>query len=200
MRNVSLREVREQFEFSAGKVFVKPFKFTVKGIDMEVGGMHGFDQTMDYTIHLKIPRALIGAKGNQLVDDLAAKVASKGVPVKLSETVNLNVKMLGTLTDPDIRFDLKESATNLADDLKEQAKDFAQAKIDSSKKAVKDTVESLKKEVVKQAGEKLKEQLFNKKDTATADSLKTKPVKPEDKLKESGKGLIENLNPFKKKK
>ena len=54
--------------------------------------------------------------------------------------------------------------------------------------------------MVKQAGEKLKEQLFSKKDTATADSLKTKPVKPEDRLKESGKGLIENINPFKKKK
>jgi F0F1-type ATP synthase membrane subunit b/b' len=108
--------------------------------------------------------------------------------------------MLGTLTDPDIRFNLNESATNLADDLKEQAKDFAQAKIDSSKKTVKDTVESVKKELVKQAGEKLKEQLFSKKDTAGADTLKTKSVKPEDRIKESGKGLIENLNPFKKKK
>ena len=200
LRNISLREVREQFEFSSGKVFVKPFKLKLKDIEMEVGGMHGFDQTMDYTIHLKIPRAMIGTKGNQLVNDLAAKVSSRGIPVKVGETVNLNVKMLGTLTDPDIRFDLKESATSLADDMKEQAKDFAQAKIDSSKKAVKDTVESLKKEVVKQAGEKLKEQLFSKKDTATADSLKTKSVKPEDRLKESGKGLIENINPFKKKK
>ena len=108
--------------------------------------------------------------------------------------------MLGTLTNPDIKLDLKESASSLADELKDQAKDMVQAKIDSSKKAVKDTVQSLKKEVVKAAGEKLKEQLFSKKDTATADSLKTKPVKPEDRLKESGKGLIENINPFKKKK
>ena len=200
LRNISLREVREQFEFSSGKVFVKPFKLKLKDIEMEVGGMHGFDQSMDYTIHLKIPRAMIGTKGNEMVNDLAAKISSRGIPVKVGETVNLNVKMLGTLTDPDIRFDLKESATSLADDMKEQAKDFAQAKIDSSKKAVKDTVESLKKEVVKQAGEKLKEQLFSKKDTATADSLKTKSVKPEDRLKESGKGLIENINPFKKKK
>lgn len=200
LKNISLREVREQFEFSAGKVFVKPFKVKVKDIEMEIGGSHGFDQTMDYTIHLKVPRAMIGSKGNQLINDLVTKVSSKGVPVKVGETVNLNVKMLGTLTNPDIKLDLKESASSLADDIKEQAKDFAQAKIDSSKKAVKDTVQSLKREVVKAAGEKLKEQLFNKKDTATADSLKTRPVKPEDRIKESGKGLIENINPFKKKK
>jgi hypothetical protein len=200
LKNISLREVREQFEFSQGKVFVKPFKLKLKDIEMEIGGVHGFDQTMDYTIHLKIPRAMIGTKGNQLVNDLVTKISSKGVPVKVGETVNLNVKMLGTLTDPDIKFDLKESATSLAEDLKTQAKDFAQAQIDSSKKAVKDTVESLKKEVVKQAGEELRKQLFSKKDTASSDSLKTKPVKPEDRLKESGKGLIENINPFKKKK
>jgi hypothetical protein len=108
--------------------------------------------------------------------------------------------MLGTINNPDIRFDLKESASSLADDLKSQAKDLAQAKIDSSKKAVRDTVQSLKKEVVKQAGDKLKEQLFGKKDTATSDTAKPKPTKVEDRLKESGKGLIENINPFKKKK
>jgi hypothetical protein len=200
LKNVSLREVREHFQFNAGKVFVQPFKLKVKNIEMEVGGVHGFDQTMDYTILLKIPRSMLGSKGNQVINDLVTRVSSRGVPVNVGETVNLNVKMLGTISNPDIRLDLKESATNLADDLKDQAKDFAQAKIDSSKKAVRDTVESLKKEVVKQAGEKLKEQLFNRKDTTSSDTLKSGAAKPEDRLKESGKGLIENLNPFKKKK
>jgi hypothetical protein len=200
LKNVSLREVREQFEFHSGKVFVKPFKLKIKDIDMEIAGMHGFDQTMDYTIHLKIPRALLGTKGNQLVNDLASKISSRGVPVKLSETINLSVKMLGTISSPEIKFDLKESATSLADEIKDQVKDFAQAKIDSSRKAVNDTLQSLKKEAVKQATDRLKDELFKKKDTSGADTSKNKPSNPADKLKESGKGLIENINPFKKKK
>ena len=200
LRNVSLREVREQFEFNAGKVFVKPFKLSINNIDMEIAGTHGFDQSLDYTIHLKIPRALMGNQGNQFINDLASKAADRGVPVKLSETVNLNVKMLGTIANPDIRFDLKQSATNLADDIKQQAKDFAQAKIDSSKKVVNDTIQSLKKEAVKQVKDQLKEQLFGRKDSATVDTSNTKPAKPADRLKQSGKGLIESLDPFKKKK
>lgn len=200
LKNVSLREVREQFEFNAGKVFVKPFKMSVNNIDMEIAGMHGFDQTMDYTIHLKIPRALMGNKGNQLVNDLVSKVSDRGVPVKVGETVNLNVKMLGTINNPDIRFDLKETATSLAEDIKVQAKEFAQAKIDSSKKAVSDTLQSLKKEAIKQAGDKLKEQLFGARDTTATDTAKAKPANATDRLKQSGKGLIENLDPFKKKK
>jgi hypothetical protein len=199
LKNISLREIREQFEFSAGKVFVKPFKLKIKDIEMEIAGMHGFDQAMDYTIHMKIPRALLGTSGNEVLNDLAAKASGRGIPVKLSETVNLNVKMLGTLTSPDIRLDLKESATSLADDIKEQAKDFAQAKIDSSKKAVNDTIQSIKKEVVKQATDRLKDELFKKKDSSATDSSK-KAANPSDRLKESGKGLIENINPFKKKK
>jgi hypothetical protein len=199
LKDVSLREVREHFEFNQGKVFVKPFTVNVSNIEMEIGGMHGLDQTLDYSIHMKVPRAMLGTKGNQVINDLAAKVSSNGIPVKLGETVNVNVKMLGTITDPQIKLDLKQSATSLAEEIKQQATDYAQAKIDSSKKAVSDTLQSLKKEVVSQVTDKLKDQLFGKKDTATADSAK-KPVNPADRLKESGKGLIENLNPFKKKK
>ena len=107
--------------------------------------------------------------------------------------------MLGTITDPDIRFDLKQTAGSLADEMKEQAKEFVQAKIDSSKKAVNDTLQSLKKQAVKEASDRLKAELFSKKDTASKDSAQ-KPSNPADRLKESGKGLIENINPFKKKK
>lgn len=199
LKNFSLREVREQFEFNAGKVLVKPFKLSVSGIDMEVGGMHGFDQSLDYTIQLKVPRALMGNKANDLVNDLVTKASARGIPVKVDETVNLNVKMLGTITDPDIRFDLKQAAGSLADEMKEQAKEFVQAKINSSKKAVNDTLQSLKKQAVKEASDRLKAELFSKKDTASKDSAQ-KPSNPADRLKESGKGLIENINPFKKKK
>lgn len=193
-------EVREQFEFYAGKVFVKPFKIKIKDIEMEVAGMHGFDQSMDYTIHMKVPRALMGNQGNQLLNDLAAKAAAKGVPVKLGETVNLNVRLLGTITSPDIQFDLKGTATSLADDIKQQAKDFAQAKIDTAKKAVKDTIQSLKQEVIKEATDKLKDQLFKKNDSASKDTSNTRASNPSDRLKQSGKGLLDNLDPFKKKK
>lgn len=198
-KDFSLREIREQFEFNAGKVLVKPFKFKVKDIEMEVGGMHGFDQSLDYTIQLKIPRALMGNKANDLVNDLVKKASATGIPVKVDETVNLNVKMLGTITNPDLRFNLKETAGSLAEEIKDQAKEFVQAKIDSSKKAVNDTLQSLKKQAIKEASDRLAAELFNKKDTLSKDSAQ-QPSNPADRLKESGKGLIENLNPFKKKK
>jgi hypothetical protein len=167
---------------------------------MEIGGMHGFDQSMDYLVNLKIPRALMGEKGNQLVNNLVTQVSNKGVPVKVSDVVNLNVKMGGTITNPQLKTDLKQSATNLADDLKQQATDFAKQKIDSTKLAVKTAVKDTLASVKKQAGDalkdELKKQLFQSKDTAGT----TTNQDPKKKLEETGKGLIDNLNPFKKKK
>ncbi len=125
LRNVSLREIREQFEFNAGKVFVKPFKANIKDIEMEIGGMHGFDQSLDYTIQIKLPRSMMGNKANEVVNNLVTQAASRGVPVKVSEIVNLNVKMLGTISNPDIRLDLKETAGSVADEIKDQVKEFA---------------------------------------------------------------------------
>ncbi len=200
LKNLSLREVREHFEFSGGKVFVKPFSVKVNNIQMEIGGMHGFDQSLDYAIQLRLPRSLMGDKGNEIVNNLISQAATKGVPVKLSDTVNLNVKMLGTITKPEINLDLRESAGSVAEEIKTQAKEFVQAKIDSTKQAVSDTLQSIKKEVLQEASSRLKDALFNKKDTTAADTTENKPANPVDKLKESGKGLLEDLNPFKKKK
>lgn len=192
----SLKDVKNYIEFANGKVLVKPFKVTVNTIDMEIGGMHGFDQSINYLISMKIPRALMGNQGNAYVNNLVGQVNNKGVPVKLSDVINLKVNMGGTITNPVLKTDLKQAAGSLVDDLKQQATDFAKAKIDSTKigvaSAVKDTIASVKKQALQTAGDELKKQLFSKGDTSQPDG--------KNKAAESAKGLLNNLNPFGKKK
>jgi hypothetical protein len=170
----------------------------VNNIDMEIGGMHGFDQSIDYLINMKVPRALMGAKGNAFVNNLVSQVNSKGVPVKVGDFVNLKVNMGGSITNPDLKTDLKQAAGSLSDDLKQQATVFSKSKIDSTKKSVtsalKDTIASLKKQAVQTAGNELKKQLLGKGDTTQANG------DGKNKLSESAKGLLNNLSPFGKKK
>ncbi len=194
----SLKDIKNYIEFANGKVMVKPFKLKVKEIEMEVGGMHGFDQSLDYLINMKIPRALMGNNGNAYVNNLVSQVNSKGVPLKLGDFINLKVNMGGSITNPVLKTDLKQSAGSLAEDLKQQATDFAKAKIDSTRQAVtsavKDTIASLKKQAVQTAGDELKKQLFGKTDSGTAATDGKKNIG------ESAKGLLQNINPFGKKK
>lgn len=197
---VSIKDIKNYIEFTNGKVMVKPFKTKVKDIEMEIGGFHGFDQSLDYVINLKIPRAMMGEKGNAFVNNLVSQVNNKGVPVKLGDIVPIQIKLGGSIKNPQIKTDLKQTATNIADDLKQQVTDFAKAKVDSTKvavtKAVKDSVESAKKQLAKAAEVELKKRLTGKKDSS--DVAGTDTVSTKKKLEETGKGLIKDL--FKKKK
>jgi hypothetical protein len=202
--NISVKDVKNYITFANGKVAVKPFTLTIKDIEMEVGGMHGFDMSIDYIINLKIPRALMGAKGNALVNNLVAQVNSKGVPMQLSDKVTLQVKMGGTIKDPILSTNLKQSATSLAQELKQQTTDLVKQKVDSAKTtvttAVKDTLANVKKQVVKDLGAELKKKLFSSTDSAAAKDSTSGTKDTKKKIEESAKGLLENINPFKKKK
>lgn len=192
LQQISLKDVKAYFEFSNGKMLVKPFTIKVKDIEMEIGGLQGFDQSMDYTINLKLPRALMGTQGNQLVNNLVSAVNSKGIPVNVGETVNLKLDLGGTIKNPTIKVDLKQTSESLAAQMKDQVKEFAQAKIDSAKSAAKDTLNAIKKQLGDAAKEELRNQLFGKKHGNAADS--TTPSKnATEKTKESVKGLFNNL-------
>jgi len=196
LEQISVKDLKNYFEFSNGQVLVKPFPLKIKDIDMEIGGLQGFDQSIDYVINMKLPRALMGEKGNQLVNNLVSQVNSKGLPLKVSDIINLNLKLGGFITKPTVKTDLKQGAVNLADQLKTQAIDFAKTKIDSTKQAVtnavKDTIASVKKQALEAAKDQLAKQILgNKTDTSGNAKPAVKPV-------ESVKGLINDL--FKKKK
>ncbi len=192
LQSISMKDVKTFFEFSNGKLLVKPFTVKLKNIEMEIGGLQGFDQSLNYAINLKLPRALMGTQGNQLVNNLATAINAKGVPLKISDVVNLKLAMGGTLLNPSLKVDLKQSGEKLADQMQQQVKDFAQAKIDSAKKAAQDTLTSIKKQLGNAALEELRKKMQNKKDTvAVKDSNAVKSSG--DKTKESVKGLFDNL-------
>jgi len=193
LQNISLKDVKTFFEFTNGKVFVKPFDVKVKDIDMEIVGTHSFTQDMDYTVNMKIPRALIGAAGNNLINNLTSQATAKGLPVKVSDIINVQVKVGGSIKNPSIKTDLKQSANSLAQDLKQQVTEFVQNKIDSTKAAVtsaiKDTIKAVKQQVINDFKNEAIKQIFKTGDTINND--------PKKKVEEAGKNLLKDL--FKKK-
>jgi len=46
LKSVSIKDIKNYIEFANGKVLVKPFAVKVKDIEMQIGGMHGFDQSI----------------------------------------------------------------------------------------------------------------------------------------------------------
>jgi hypothetical protein len=166
LKEVSLKDIKSHFEFANGKVLVKPFNLKVKDIDLQIGGMHGFDQSLDYIIGMKVPRKYLGSSGNALVNNLTAQASSKGIPVAVSDVIDLNVKMLGSISNPVIKTDLKEAAGDVTKELKQQATAFVQQKADSAKQTIKDSLTVVKKQVLSDVKDELAKQLIGGKDSS----------------------------------
>lgn len=194
LKSITIKDIKNHIEFANGKVLVKPFDIKIKDIELQIGGMHGFDQSIDYVVAMKVPRKYLGTQGNNLVNGLATQASNKGIPVTLGETVNLNVKMGGSLTNPSVKTDLKEVAGDAVADLKQQATDFAQAKADSAKQRVKDSVSAVKNQVVNDLKEDLKNKIFNKDSVQKTGSVDSTKKKAEQTIKNTFNDL------FKKKK
>jgi hypothetical protein len=196
LTDFALKDIKTYFDFANGKVLVKPFHVKVKDIDMEIAGVHGIDQSIDYVIGMKFPRSVMGSQGNALINNLAQKASSTGIPVKLSDSVNLSVRMEGSITNPVIKTNLKESAESIATEMKQQATEFVKNQIDSTKNTVLDSAKAIKNQVVKDLKEDITKQLIGgKKDSASGDE------KPLENVKKNAESTIKNtLNNLLKKK
>jgi hypothetical protein len=169
LKSISVKDIKSYFEFANGKVMIKPFTVKIDSIEMLISGFHGFDGSIDYAIQMKLPRKLLGAKGNSLINNLVADAAGRGLPFKLSETISLDIKMTGTVSNPFIGISLKGMVDDVVKDMEQQGKDFLQAKLDSAKLKAKDSLQLVKKQFEDNLKDKLKEQIFGK-DTTTSNN------------------------------
>ena len=168
LKDIPLKDVKADFTFKKGSVVVSPFLIHTKDIDMAIGGNHGFDQSLDYDVNLSVPRNRLGSKGTLFVKNIVNQAAAKGIPVRLNDAVNMNVKMVGTINSPDVKTDM-DSVVNLAEaDLKKEVDEFVNAKLDSAKKQLHKTPASSKKPLYVQASYKSKSSVKSKKVSGSA--------------------------------
>ena len=194
LKDVSLRDVKTYFAFENGRVKVNPFKIKVSNINMAVAGSHGFDQSLDYTLQLALPRSVMGAQANSLINNLVKQAANKGVPVNVSDSVHLQVLLGGNITKPTYKTDLQETASSMAAGLKDQAATLVKNKVDTVKNTVKDSLNQIKNNATNAIKDQLAKQLSGQKDTANKQPAQNAGKQAEQTLKNTVNGL------FKKKK
>ncbi|MGE5106183.1 MAG: AsmA-like C-terminal region-containing protein, partial [Sphingobacteriales bacterium] len=171
LKSVSVKDIKNFIEFTNGKVLVKPFPVKVKDIEMQIGGLHGIDQSINYMVQMKVPRKYLGNEGNNILNNLVSQASNKGVPFKMGDMVDLNIRMGGSITNPTIKTELKEVAGDAAKELQQQAVNFAKAKVDTVKQTVKDTLNVVKNQVINDAKNELRNQLFGTKDSVKTNNL-----------------------------
>ncbi len=190
LQDISVKDIKNYFAFQNGRMTVNPFRVKLPNMNMLIGGSHGFDQSMDYTMQLALPRALLGQKGNALVNNLVSQATSKGIPVQLSDTVYLNVLLGGNIMKPSVKTDLKEAAGKAAENLKDQATAMIKNKVDTVKQTVKDSLAQVKNQAVSAVKDELKNKLLGGKDSTGSGNIKDAGKAAEKTLNNTLKGLL----------
>ena len=184
LNKINLNDLKAAITFKDGKVNVKPFNIKYQDIQATIGGTHGFDQSMNYSIKFNVPAKYLGTEANALISKLSAADAAK------LENIPVNAMLTGSFSKPKITTDLKAAATNLTNQLIQQQKQKLVSKgnaaltdiINKNKKpgdttktvipATKEEVQTKAKEEVKAKATDLLNNLFNKKKKAV-DTTKT---------------------------
>jgi hypothetical protein len=186
LHQVPLQNVKVSFEFANGKLIIDPFNVKMDNINMNVAGLQGFDQTMDYGIDMRVPRAMMGSGANELVNNLINQVNANGVPIKAPDSINVKLRLGGTFANPTLKTDYSQG-TSATGSVKDQAVDMVKSQIDSVKKqaeaTLKDTIASVKKAAVEEAKTELINQLSGKKDS----------TQPAGGLQKSAQGLFDGF-------
>lgn len=147
-----------KFKMAEGKVFVEPFDFKIGDTKLTIAGSNSFDQTIDYTFSLAIPRKELGGSVNALADGLLSQASSKGLDLNLAEIINIDVNMVGPFTDPSIKTDLKKSASNATQAIKDKAKEEIDQKKEELKQQAQEEIDQKKAEAEKRAQEEIEKQ------------------------------------------
>lgn len=147
----NIQDVKVNFEFKDGKVFVKPYDVKISNYKTNIQGNTAFTGEIDYDLAMAIPRSEFGGQANNVLNSLVEKAQKSGADVKLGENVNLKIKMVGTVADPKIKTNLKEQLNDVKEDVKDQIKEEIKEKIEDVKKDVKEEVNKKVDEIMAEA-------------------------------------------------
>ncbi len=170
LKKLNLNDIKAAISFDEGKVVVKPFKIKYQDITAEVGGAHGFDQSMKYNIKMDVPAKYLGGEVNKLLSKLTPADQAK------IESVPVTALMTGNFKSPKISTDMKQATTNLASQIVQMQKDKLLNQgtgalsniLGGGKKNTADTTKTAdpKKDAIKNTANQVLDGLFKKKKPA----------------------------------
>lgn len=133
LRSPTLDSLRASIEIRDGRLHVKPFTVGVGPSTMGVEGSNGIDQSLDYTLHLRVPRSELGAEANRVVAGLISRAGKTGIDLRAAEAVALDVRLGGTLTNPTVQTNLADVVASVGENVKQAAQKEIAQRVDSVK-------------------------------------------------------------------
>jgi uncharacterized protein involved in outer membrane biogenesis len=123
----TLQPFKAAFRIQDGRLAVQPFDVKVGGVTMRVAGSNGLDQSLRYTLDLRVPRSMLGGGANDALAGLVSRAGRAGIDLDAAPEIPLAIQLGGTLTNPTVKADVGRAASSVASGAEEAAAKKASA-------------------------------------------------------------------------
>ncbi len=147
-KKMTFENVNASYRFVDGRLIVDEMPIKCGSLTGKVKGSTGFDQTIDYTWDLEIPRSEFGSQANAVAGSLMDQLNKQaGTNVKLGDKVKIKALFGGTVTKPTLKTDLFNPSAGV----KDQVADLLNKGIDAAKQKAKEEAEKILKDAQEKA-------------------------------------------------
>lgn len=179
--STQVNDVRFDFTFSDGKVFIQPFDVKVDRLDATIAGSTSFEQEIDFVMNTEVPTDIMGGDAVGFISGLAGDANKLGMNFSVGDKIKVDVLVKGTIDKPKI----KVRPTGVGENIMETVKEEINKEIDKQKeKALEEArkqADKLMEEAEKQA------QVVRDEAKKLADQLKDEGYKQAQKLEDDAK-------------
>jgi len=129
LNDPTLAPLKATFRIANGRLSVQPFDVKLGGATMKVAGSNGLDQSLEYHLDLRVPRAMAGGAANQVLAGLVSKAGKAGVDLEAAPEIPLAIQLAGTVTNPSVTVNVGTLATAAASTVTKAVEKAASEKV-----------------------------------------------------------------------
>lgn len=128
----TVEALRSTIHIQDGRLMVEPFDVGLGGLSMSVSGSNGIDQSVDYTLGLRVPRA---GFADDVLSGLASRAGALGAGLASVDPVPVNVRVTGTIMQPSLGLGLGSAAGSLTEAAGQAVGGAVQQRVDEAQAA-----------------------------------------------------------------
>ena len=129
LNDPTVESLEATFRIAHGRLSVQPFDVKLGGATMRVAGSNGLDQSLEYHLDLRVPRALAGGAANQAIAGLVSQAGRARVDLEAAPEIPLSIELLGTVTNPSVKANVGTLATSAASTVTKAVEKTVSAKV-----------------------------------------------------------------------
>jgi len=129
----TLDNLNIQFKIEKGNITIEPVKTKMGNIPVEFSGSQNLDQTLHYNMLMNVPKQVLGSQANEIIGQWMGIAQQSGVNLKTPDIIPVKGLISGTLTQPEIKLNLKDMTQNTVETVKEAVTQKINEEVDKAK-------------------------------------------------------------------